>query len=989
MSDKLLGTNALHEVNMEQSAGGTPSDGFQSAVSSHGIKTLRYPGGHVENTIDVTHMPGGQIRSEVVEFLTWCRAEGIKVTFTLPTKIYLPPAQVKAFVKQLMIEYSDVISDLEIGNEYSIGTAQSGTNRTVHPEFIEGSTFVAAMNEFEYSYSANRVINAVLSAWDELAAENRPVANKPKILLQMAETNGAASLFKNNANGYIEEANDAILSGLSEQAKAAIDGAVVHYYYNSSHSAGLGFDDVTPWRQTRSIDTRLKSFEQELGREVELHITEWNVLAGNVMQHGARAASVLLEMVEHMVRMGTDAASLWPLQHRTPNAILGDRNDEAVKMTVAGAAYSLMVENLGSKASETGHVDRVQSVESQWSGVSGDFEINHFASDYRDVIFVSSRSMGGHSITVNLASLVKEGTVGTTRHITIDQTKSDGLSDFADDQGGDRIGRRAIDADELAQLRTLAFFDESNSNHLKVSGNRLLTYIPPFETIVAKTANPQSVNDYYFTAEADAQPVIERLQPAALGSSQYSVYMMPFDVAVIVLEQMQRYEGNSSANYRLGGVGRDVFLGREGNDTLVSGEGNDTLKGGYDQDELRGGSGNDYLVGGHGHDRLTGGGTMFGATSADTNSGADLLLGGTGNDTLNGQSGDDTLHGDEDNDRLFGGTGNDSLRGGSGNDMLWAQDGRDTLYGEDGADELLGGMGNDLIYGGAHDDRLSGGGTMFGATQDDSKSGNDTLDGGDGNDTLNGQSGHDSLIGGAGNDRLFGGHGRDTLWSGSGNDSLWGGSWGDLIAGGSGEDYLYGDNGDDTLWGGSGADRLYGGTHNDFLAGGSDNDWHYGEAGNDTLKGGSGNDGLYGGTENDNLDGGSGNDFLNGGEGNDTLFGGTGNDTLCGKEGNDTLWSSQGMDVLMGDEGADLFAFSTLGGTTRVQDFDVSEGDRLRLNDSLWQAQHGNLNANQIVSTFGESGPNGTFTLRFSDQAQITFDDWQVQADYSSLIEIF
>jgi Ca2+-binding RTX toxin-like protein len=989
VSDGLFGANALHDINMSDALSGTPSLGFQEAVRAQGITSLRYPGGHAENTLDVTHMPNGAIRSEVSEFLTWCRGEGISVTLTLPTKVLIPQSQLTAFVEQLSTEFPDVVTALEIGNEYSIGHPQEDANRTTHPEFIEDSDFVAAMNETEYGQAANHVVNAVLDAWDNLASRGNPVTNQPDILVQMAETNGAASQFKSSADGYHYEANRTILGEMSERAKDAIDGAVVHYYYNADHASGQSFDTVPQWREVRSINDRLESFEAFLTRPTELHITEWNVVAGNIEQQGARSTSIIIEMLEHMVRMDTQEAFVWPLQHRSNNALFGDRNSDDVQMTTAGAAFEIMKETLSSRESETGHVDRMESMESNWATGSSELEINHFSSTYRDVIYVSSRAMNQTDLTLDLGSLMRSGTDGYWQQITNDRDDSDGLSDFANSEGEDRIGRRAIDAEELAQLRTLAFFDETNSNHIKIKGDRLLTYIPPFETIVALTENPATVDDYYFTAEADVQPLMELLQPMDLSGAQLNVNLMPFDVAVIVLEQENRYDGSNTADYRLGGIGRDVFLGRGGNDTLISGEGDDLLKGGYDQDDLRAGRGNDYLDGGYGHDRLTGGGTMFGSTASDTQSGDDYLLGGAGNDTLSGQSGNDTLFGNEDHDRLFGGTGHDSLNGGCGDDTLWAQDGDDTLWGEIGADELLGGRGNDHLYGGDHNDLLSGGETMFGSTSGDVNSGDDTLDGGSGDDTLNGQSGHDSLIGGSGDDALHGGAGRDTLWSGSGHDSLYGGGWSDQLAAGSGDDHLYGENGNDTLWGGSGSDHLYGGEHNDFLAGGSENDWHFGGGGNDTLKGGSGSDTLFGDSGNDNLDGGDDHDLLNGGSGNDTLTGGAGNDTLTAGSGNDTLWSSTGIDVISGGTGGDVFVFSTSISTTTVEDFSVSDGDMLRFNDSLWRAAHGTLTANEVVETFGIALTGDAFALQFADGSEVIFQNWIAHVDYSEFIHIF
>jgi Ca2+-binding RTX toxin-like protein len=116
------------------------------------------------------------------------------------------------------------------------------------------------------------------------------------------------------------------------------------------------------------------------------------------------------------------------------------------------------------------------------------------------------------------------------------------------------------------------------------------------------------------------------------------------------------------------------------------------------------------------------------------------------------------------------------------------------------------------------------------------------------------------------------------------------------------------------LSGGNGDDNLTGNATNnaeDVLNGGN---------GNDTLSGFGGTDALYGGNGDDKLSGGAGIDYLYGDSGNDTIDGGLDGDYIFGGKGND---------VLTGGGGADKFVFAPQGGSDRITDFKVSEGDKL------------------------------------------------------------
>ncbi|MEQ9696071.1 calcium-binding protein [Shimia sp. SDUM112013] len=789
VANNQFGANALHYVNISGSSSDYgPSYGFQEALETHQITNLRYPGGHVESTLDVTHMPGGQLRSEVTAFLDWCVANSTEsqtyqVTFVLPTKTNIPADRIEAFVEALLAEYGDLIVAFEIGNEYSIGPNVSNPDRSLHPEYIAESNFVAAMNELEYSIAANGVINAVQNALDSLAEQQGSEAPDPMILLQMALTNGAASSYKGGSEaGNYDAANEAILSLMNQRAIDAVDGAVAHYYYNVSRAEGLRFTDAEDWREVRRIDENFQNFQEHIGRNVELFITEWNVVAGNHTQHGAASASVLLEMFEFMVRMGVDEAHIWPLQHRTANSIMGDRNSDQFEHSMSGAAFFLMAESLRPRDSETGNSDRFESMLSDWDGGDGSVEINHFASNYQDVLFVSLRSEIPSTVSLDLGSLVGESSDVTIDHLTVDPLSSDGLSDFADENGGNRVGRRQITEEELDQLELLAFFDANNSNHVRYVNGNILTYLPPAETIIPLVANPSDINDYYFTSEIDVNPLIQSLDPSS-AADNLSFDLLPFDVVRIVIDNPYRQEGSENADALIGGFGRDILLGRFGNDSLIGGEGSDTLKGGWGNDFLQGGDGADTLHDGPGHDIIYGG---AGTDRLHSSGGADLLFSGADNDVVE-------LAPSETFSAGYG-----ALHAHSGGTWLVPITGLNryeaVTAGGDGFDKVLLSSGNDAYF---LDDLHSAFNSAIGSQPVSRIQNIERIMAGNGDDVLDMTSSRFAYSGSG--MQLYGQEGDDTLWGTTGNDSLIGGDGNDILEGGGGLDVLTGGSGADTF----------------------------------------------------------------------------------------------------------------------------------------------------------------------------------------------
>lgn len=641
VSDGLFGANALYGVNMSDEGSFAPSPGFVNSVRDLGITDLRYPGGHAENTIDITRLENGKLRPEVRAFMQWCQEQGsagkpMMVTIVLPTKTDLPAEQVERFVFLLLEEFGENIAGFEIGNEYSIGKSVPDPDRSTHPEQDPDSDFISSMTEKEYGIAANRVINATARALSDFAERYPGRSLEPQILIQMGDTNGAGSSFK--GNGTFEMANEEILSWLDATALAAIDGSVAHYYYNKQHEYDQAFSHE--WQEHRSLDGRFDHFNEVLGRDAGFYITEWNVLTSNPTQVGAASASVLIEMFEFMVQAGVEEAFVWPLQHRTQNNIAGNRSSEASDLSMAGGAFQMLSQALRPVVSTTGYVERFESIYTDSLGHDGSIEANLFSSAYHDIIFVSLRDLEPAQVFLNLQDQVAQAVDIDVTLMTIDPASSDGLSDLSNDNGQDRLRRRYIDEEEMQALSRLPFFDPERKDHIVDLGNgQFQTYLPPISTIVPLVENPQFLEDYYFPTETDVDPLLTTIQHDFTTADTLPLNMLPYDVAMVSIEKYWRQEASAAAEVIRGGIGKDIILGREGDDTIYGGEDADTLKGGAGDDWLFSGLDDDRLVGSFGIDILVG------------EHGSDTLLGGEDADLLIGdRSG---LFGTESSEEIF------------------------------------------------------------------------------------------------------------------------------------------------------------------------------------------------------------------------------------------------------------------------------------------------------------------------------------------------
>lgn len=624
-----FGANAIYSVNTDD---GAPTDGFSQSVDALDTEHLRFPAGQGDapaaeiegvdwiNVVELNHDQNGtpQLRPELVEMLEWARenttetGEPTAVTLVIPTKhLSLEDyedfgQEVEDFAEIVVTQYGDVIEAFEIGSEYW------------------------SMGETEYAAKADIAATALAKGM-----ENAGVADvdQPSILVQMATPNVGseyhATVDDRGFTTRLVDANQHIIDGLSDPAKSAIDGVVEHYYFRTQETE---FTDEN--RGKSYINRDFEVWDAAFDKELDLHITEWNLRLKATDENGMRAASVYLEQVTNMIEMGVDSAHIWPVQHNTTTDLMGGPDETPVTddqgrslSTVRGAMFDLMSSNLPG----------TQFVETSLANDDGTTELSVFQSDGKTVVYIASRSHETMELDVDLALIIGTFDSASATQIGIDQSAS-----------------------------------SSDGYH----------YLPNQGRVEANFTTVDGEKYYYNEHDVRAE-----LTDFEIDASRFDLSLKPFEVVQIVFEGVTPPDPDP-ANQSLvleGGSGEDELVGRNGDDTLSGVGGNDVIKGRGGADKLIGGDGHDSVIGGRGDDLAFG------------DAGNDRLFGFGGDDYLKGNDGDDMLSGNQGNDTLAGSSGNDELRGGHGDDLLNGGQGHDTLSGGLGADTLIGWSGDDIF----------------------------------------------------------------------------------------------------------------------------------------------------------------------------------------------------------------------------------------------------------------------------------------------------
>ena len=633
VSQAMFGTNAVYSINTDM---GVPNENYVAAVDALDVLHVRFPAGQSDpgepdgdgdtwlNVMRLGEDENGNpmLRPEVTSALDAVIAAhnngvDVKITMVVPTKIYTVEDYAAmyddmAIFAELMIEeYGDVVAGFEIGNEY---WGQGETNYGQKAD-IAARAFGEGMR------------NAGLAEEDQ-----------PSIIVQMGTPNEGSEFHHSTDDRPFAErrddANQRIIDQLSEDARDEIDGVVEHYYYNKH---GDVFREHSNERQF--IDKDYEIWDQNFDKELDLHITEWNVRTSNFPQNGMRGAGVIAKQFSYMIDMGADAAQSWPAIHNTTTHLAGTRSDmpllddeDRVLNSTRGAMFDVMSTELVG----------MELVHTEFSNDDGRMEVITYQSDDKIVFQILSRTDEPVDLELDVSSLFTRFETASAVRIGYDQS-----SESSDGIYRDRDGNLVE-----AQYRI-------------VDGER-----------------------YYFN-EHDVLATIEDLvlDSNNLDNNEISLRLRPYEVVQMVFtldaddpngaDPGRFVTGTQGADAIETGSGNDQIDALGGNDTVLAGDGTDVVFGGTGDDQIKGGRGDDFIHAEEGDDAIYGHG------------GDDDMKGYDGNDTLAGNQGADTLLGSKGDDVLRGNSENDTLNGGQGADTLLGGEGRDTLTGWSGADRFF------------------------------------------------------------------------------------------------------------------------------------------------------------------------------------------------------------------------------------------------------------------------------------------------------------
>lgn len=403
VSASMFGGNIVYSANTVQ---GMPPENLTEAINELDINHVRFPAGQAEgingepdgegwlNVVKMMPDESGEmnLRPELRRLLDWARdpnqdgntEDAVGVSLVIPTQHFsleefeLFAEEIEIFAQRVSEDYSDVVTSFEIGNEYW------GT-----------------IGEAEYAEKADIAAIALSRGMSEVFTSEE---DQPSVIVQMATPN-AGSDFHHSVDdrGFtdrLEDANQAIIDGLSEESRDIIDGVVEHYYFNKHD---IIFTDHE--NESNYITRDYQVWKDNFDKDLDLHITEWNVKSSNVEQNGIRGASTILETFENMVEMGATTAEVWPIQHNTTNDVAGGKSDYPILdengrlvNTVRGATFELMSDSLVG----------AELVETDFKNNDGRIEINTFQKEDSLVFYISSRSMELEEVDLDFSNIVSE-----------------------------------------------------------------------------------------------------------------------------------------------------------------------------------------------------------------------------------------------------------------------------------------------------------------------------------------------------------------------------------------------------------------------------------------------------------------------------------------------------------------------------------------------------------------------------------------------------
>lgn len=604
ITGNMFGGNMVASTNSFDENGG-----FATTVNTLGVTSIRYPGGTVtekffdplsyfwqqlfgpRDTETAITSTGESVAgpSQVFEF---ANSNGLGVTVVLPTASLLKTMpngsvavdesavnEVKAVVAAMLEgKYGNVkIDAFEIGNEYY---------------------HYPSMTASEYGMVANELIHAV---GEEITAYRQENGLDPSTDPNIAVQAGA---------GWKSGDAEDIIEQLDPEAREQIDELIVHYYPD-------GFDDVA---SKNGIFDQLAIWNEAIGfGDLELNVSEWNVMLGPESETGLVQAKTILVGFDELIRNGVTTASIWGLEFPNLNVGLTDigKEDEdgqsSARLTAAGELFASLSESTVGLYRLSPDLDVLIDQNRLTAGVGADdLTADVIVTAYGDsdsaVFYFVNATDGNAELSLNIDQYF-----GNPTHLWGE---------------------------------ILSIVDDPLTKQIDESDPEVFGGIPQFQSLTEDEIAENSI---------------------ALGPNEILRLSVQLDGDGVTI---RGHNGSENDPISLD----DTLIGSEGRDSIHGFGGNDTLYGSGSGDVVFGYSGSDYVVGDQGFDFLNGG---QGDDWIEGGNGDDTLLGGGGVDEIYGGGGNDILIGELSDGAVFGGSGNDILSVGSGDKSVSGGSGSD------------------------------------------------------------------------------------------------------------------------------------------------------------------------------------------------------------------------------------------------------------------------------------------------------------------------
>ncbi|QEE37563.1 calcium-binding protein (plasmid) [Octadecabacter sp. SW4] len=794
----------LNHVFEFEAIGDKPWEKFDDLIEFTGLKTIRYPGGVSAETIfDITNPnastyidENGQTKSltPLNDFLSFASDVDAQAIIVIPVARLLtddmPYGQrafdlqhaeaIRSFVLEVLeTSFPNPISAFELGNEYEgyMTAAEYGK--------LSGDIATIVDEVIEQFYNNNTTYSGL---------------EQPGILIQswVQSVTGLTSV-----DELLERAQNQ-LNEYSIDELSVIDGIVGHFYFRDELLSGQdGTNTFNNLVSAIEDSVGIMGFwEDASGVDLDLMISEWNVLHKSYESHGLEQAGLMLEMFNTFLVNGVDMLSFWSAQYH-PTSIANAAGD----IMVAGEVFASLTENtLG---------DAVLTV----SGLPDGIRAQAFSGETDLDMYVSSIDEGGWNGELDLSAFGTPLRLLSAQVLSVDTSNADG-------EYGSQAGLAYWNEPDLTPTWTDISFEQI------LDGSILGFPLSPYEVLHVKFEIANEVvgeadqvelfgtagwdlilgndldnrlvghgggDEFFGGAGKDMvsyQTVSQGIVADIMGlNNNAGAAAMDVYHSIESLEGSEFSDqlfGNHASNYLVGGAGSDKINGRNGNDVLDGGDGWDFLVGGKGADHIIGGNGVDTAAYQTAYWRV-----IVDLVNQSTNIGdakGDLLV---GIENILGSKYNDVLRGGGDANKLSGGQGDDKLNGRQGDDRLFGGSGDDILLGGDGADLLSGGSGSDTA---AYWTAWSGiTADLSNATRNTGNAAGDTFVS---IENLIGSNFTDQLYGNALDNEISGRAGADTLHGRGGNDTLSGGVGADTFV------FMKGDDHDVVSDFGLGADRI-------------------------------------------------------------------------------------------------------------------------------------------------------------------------------------